>query len=75
MLALSATPFAEQKVFEKEFLESGKFKYIDSKISGSIDWKTATEIASLERFFQKTTGYAKLIYDLDSSLPSNMQVT
>ena len=75
VLALSATPFAEQKVFEKEFLEHSKFKCIDSKISGMIDWKTATEVASLERFLQKSAGYAKLIYDVDSSLPSTMQVT
>ena len=75
VLALSATPFAEYKVFEKEFLEHSKFKCIDSKISGSINWKTATEVASLERFLQKSVGYAKLIYDLDSSLPFSMQVT
>ena len=75
VLALSATPFAEQKVFEKEFLERSKFKCIDSKISGSIDWKTATEVASLERFLQKSAGYAKLIYDTGSDLPSSIQVT
>ena len=69
VLALSATPFAEQKVFEKEFLESSKFKCIDSKISGTINWKTATERASLKDFLRKSDGYAKLIFDADSCLP------
>ena len=65
MLALSATSFSDDKVFEKEFLERNKFKCIDSKISGVINWKTDTEYASLEEFFHKARGYAKLIYNTD----------
>ena len=75
MLALSATSFAKDKVFEKEYLERHKFICIDSKISGAIDPGTATEVASLEKFFAKATDYAKIIFNTDDSLPANITVT
>ena len=75
MLALSATSFTEDKVYEKEYLERHKFKCIDSKISGAIDPKIATEVASLEEFLSKAALYAKLIFNTDSSLPSTIEVT
>lgn len=75
MLALSATSFTKDKVFEKEYLERHKFRCIDSKISGAIDPNIATEVASLEKFQSKAAGYAKLIFNTDSSLLSTMKVT
>ena len=75
MLALSATSFSDDKVYEKEFLEKHKFKCIDSKISGSIDWRNDTTKASVEEFFLKAKGYAKLIFDTEGNLPSTTKVT
>ena len=75
VLALSATSFTEDKVFEKEYLERHKFLCINSKISGAINLGIATEVASLEKFQSKAAGYAKLIFDTDSSLPATVKVT
>ena len=75
MLALSATSFAGDKVFEKEYLEKNKFRCIDSKISGSIDWENDTSRASLDEFFLKAAEYAKLIFNTEGSLPSTTKVT
>ena len=51
VLALSATPFANQKVEEREYLERLNFKLIESKIPDHIDWKKDTERATLQKFF------------------------
>ena len=67
MLALSATSFTDKMVFEKEFLKKHKFRCIDSKISGAIDPNTVTNGVSLEEFFTRSAGYAKMIYDTDSN--------
>ena len=37
-------------------------------MSGSIEWKTATEKADMKKFFSETHGYARLIYCLDKQL-------
>ena len=62
ILALSATPFASSKAEEKVYLDEQRFKQIDSKMSGSIEWRTATERVDLRKFFWRTHGYARLIY-------------
>ena len=37
-------------------------------MSGSIEWRTATEKADMKKFFSETHGYARLIYCLDKQL-------
>lgn len=70
VLALSATPFAEQKVDEQDYLERLNFALIDSKIGGAIDWRNDTEVASVQKFFKQSAGFARLIYDTDDRLES-----
>ena len=64
VLALSATSFTEDLAFEKDYLQKQlKFHVLDSKIANSVEKPTGT--ASLEVFFSKAAGYAKLIYNKD----------
>ena len=62
VVGLSATAFSADMIFEKEYLERHQFICIDSKLSGFIDAKTATDVASIEGFMTKSVGYAKLVY-------------
>ena len=64
VLALSATSFTEDMVFEKEYLRTElRFHVLDSKIASSVEKPTAN--SSLETFFSKAAGYAKIIYCKD----------
>ena len=64
VLALSATSFTEDLAFEKEYLQNQlRFHVLDSKIASSVEKPTDT--ASLETFFSKAAGYAKIIYCKD----------
>ena len=62
VVAMSATAFSEDMIFEKEYLKYLKFTCTDSKIRGAIDTSIAADLASLEAFFNKTVGYARIIY-------------
>ena len=77
VLALSATPYSQSKVIEKEYLErQGRFKLIDSMISGSIEWRTATDTVDMHRFMGASEGYARLIYCAESQkLPAGVCAT
>ena len=64
VLALSATSFTEDLAFEKEYLRTElRFHVLDSKIASSVEKPTAK--SSLELFFSKAAGYAKIIYCKD----------
>ena len=64
VLALSATSFTEELAFEKEYLqEKLRFHVLDSKIASPVEKPTGK--ASLEMFFSKAAGYAKIIYCKD----------
>ena len=62
VVGLSATTFSPDMVFEQDYLKRHQFVCIDSKISGFIDAKTATDVASIEGFVAKSAGYAKLVF-------------
>ena len=64
VLALSATSFTEDLAFEKEYLRTElRFHVLDSKIASSVEKPTGR--TSLEMFFSKAAGYAKIIYCKD----------
>lgn len=76
VLGLSATPYAERQTEEKKHLEEKlKFTLLYSKISGAIQWQTATEKIEAVKFFERAASYAKLIYDVEGHLPSNIKPT
>ena len=75
VFALSATPFTEDMVFEKQFLEQSKFKCIDSMIPGAIGPIVEPKRASLDAFFEKTEGYARIIYSTDAHNPTPTTIT
>ena len=78
VLALSATPYAASKAEEKDYLDRYHFHHIDSKMSGSIEWSTATERVDVDAFFEKARHFAKLIYYTNGilqALPAGIRVT
>ena len=62
-------------IFEMEYLERHNFECIDSKISGFIDAKTATDVASVDQFISRSEGFAKLIFAAEPDLFPSEYVT
>ena len=67
VIALSATSFTKDYVDETKYIMSLNFKCIDSKISGTINWRTATTDTTIEQFINKSKNMAKMIYNTDTS--------
>ena len=62
VVGLSATPFTESHHYEKQFLEYQRFALYDSHMLGYIDPATAATKATLEEFFAKSDGLAKIVF-------------
>ena len=71
VIALSATSFTKDFVDETKYLTSLNFKCIDSKICGTINWKRATTDTTIEQFFNKSKGMAKMIFNTDTNFSCN----
>ena len=67
VIALSATSFTKDYVDETKYITSLNFKCIDSKISGAINWRTATTDTTIEQFMNKSKNMAKMIFNTDTN--------
>ena len=77
VVALSATSFSEDMIWEKEFLLSSGFHCVDSKIRCAVATRVDDEDVTIDQFLQRSNGYAKIIYNTDAlyALPSNLTIT
>ena len=77
VVALSATSFSEDMIWEKDFLLGSGFHCVDSKIGGAVAMRVEDDNVTMDQFLQRSHGYAKIIYNTDAlyAMPSNLTIT